>query len=176
MRRVLTGDPPRPRAGPPAGHGTQPTRHRAPPRSRARSATDTASAGSHQQPPPLRAGTAGVLDGPAPLTPGPHGAGSTSRSDSAQSPPQSCLRQRATVARLTPTFTATSATERPAAHSATARRFRSDQRRAKYAAAAMSCFVMFSGHSRPRRGPPGTGRRCRQSAVCTLERREHGHA
>ena len=26
----------RPRAGPPAGHGTQPTRHRAPPRSRAR--------------------------------------------------------------------------------------------------------------------------------------------
>ena len=56
-----TDDPPRPRAGPPAGHGTQPTRHRAPPRSRARSATDTACVGSRQQPPPLRAGTAGVL-------------------------------------------------------------------------------------------------------------------
>ena len=72
----------------PAGHGTQPTRHRAPPRSRARSATDTASAGSHQQPPPLRAGTAGILDGPAPSTPEPHGAGATSRNGNASPPPQ----------------------------------------------------------------------------------------
>ena len=54
----------------------------------ARRATDTASAGSHQQPPPLRAGTAGGRDGPAPSTPGPHGAGSTSRSGSASPPPQ----------------------------------------------------------------------------------------
>ena len=48
-----TGNPPRPPAGPSAGHGTQPTRYRAPPRSRASSATDTASAGSHQQRRPL---------------------------------------------------------------------------------------------------------------------------
>ena len=51
-------------------------------------ATDTAAAGSRQQRRPLRAGTAGVLDFPAPSTPGLAGDGATSRSGSAQSPPQ----------------------------------------------------------------------------------------
>ena len=114
-------------------------------------ATDTAAAGSRQQRRPLRAGTAGVLDFPAPSTPGLAGDGATSRSGSAQSPPQTPV----VCASVPPSHGSPRRARPPQPPSDRPRTpprlgaSESGQRRAKYAgrAAAMSRFVMFSGPS-----------------------------
>ena len=139
------------RSASPSRHATLPTRPHAPPRRPGRGATDTAAAGSRQQRRPLRAGTAGVLDFPAPSTPGLAGDGATSRSGSAQSPPQTPV----VCASVPPSHGSPRRARPPQPPSDRPRTpprlgaSESGQRRAKYAgrAAAMSRFVMFSGPS-----------------------------